>query len=796
MKRVLILLLAASMTLPLYPAELVRDGQPLAEIVIPTNPVPSVKTAASELQKYLKKMSGAELPIVSKATGKTPVYVGASEYTDRLGIRIDDIKDDGFKIIVKDDFVALLGRDQHRLPIPRNNTKFGISETLNKEWEAYTGHRWEYPRIIRDPRNFCPEVGFCYQDATGTLYAVYDFLESLGMRWFMPLEEIGQVIPELKNIRVPATYLKKEPQFAARTLMLCGVGSETQTLWLKYLKQGGMFDHYPAHSSTSVSKFQQDRPELLAHSGGKPISCGPKEYLPKLSSPQLREELAEHLIKIADTFPELPYMPIGQPDGWVMMDEQDAAAGWDKTAEGDWGKFSDYTWDFVLDVANKVRKQRPNTKFSTFSYGYAKNPPKTIDKIPGDIAIYFTQNSTMWQMPSLEPALREEWIRKAPDSDFFIYDYYLFHTKNNPPVPAIFTSLMEKNFKPLYGHCKGIYTEIAYSPSFKNKYNIRFGLPGINHIMLYLHSKLTWDSNLDVKAVLRDYYEKFYGPAKTEMQEFFEYSEKIWMRPDARQISAVSGFLKPDDVPKYFEILGRAKAKAGDSIYGKRIDFIAEEIEPMKKLFSELKRTGPDIRVRRMEIPLEIDGDLSKPFWTQHYQQEISWFKNITTGVAPEINSTSAAFRWLPDSSLAIGITCHEKQMDSLNAKTPASVKDEMSIYNDDNIEVYLETPEGYSAKIVVNPNGSVLDTCTTPNAADVPGSWNIEKAAVRKLPDRWTVELKIKGIGNMPTKAYPWGVNVCRQRLAGGKFEGYAISPTGGGFNAPTKMGNLSVRK
>ena len=111
------------------------------------------------------------------------------------------------------------------------------------------------------------------------------------------------------------------------------------------------------------------------------------------------------------------------------------------------------------------------------------------------------------------------------------------------------------------------------------------------------------------------------------------------------------------------------------------------------------------------------------------------------------------------------------------------------------NVEVHLETPDGYQAVIVVNAGNAVRDSCVSPDVTDVPLAWNVDQTAVRRLDDRWTVEIKVGGIGGMPTRAYPWGVNVFRQRMAGGEFEGYALSPTGGGFqNAPSKMGNLAV--
>ncbi|MHB9109550.1 MAG: DUF4838 domain-containing protein [Armatimonadota bacterium] len=50
------------------PLTLVKDGTPLAGIVL-ADPAPPARFAAEELQRYLREMSGAELPITDRATG-------------------------------------------------------------------------------------------------------------------------------------------------------------------------------------------------------------------------------------------------------------------------------------------------------------------------------------------------------------------------------------------------------------------------------------------------------------------------------------------------------------------------------------------------------------------------------------------------------------------------------------------------------------------------------------------------------------------------------------------------------
>ncbi len=38
--------------------------------------------------------------------------------------------------------------------------------------------------------------------------------------------------------------------------------------------------------------------------------------------------------------------------------------------------------------------------------------------------------------------------------------------------------------------------------------------PWISHLMLYLHSKLCWNRDLDIRATMDEYFELFYGPAR------------------------------------------------------------------------------------------------------------------------------------------------------------------------------------------------------------------------------------------------------------------------------------------
>jgi hypothetical protein len=783
--------------------DLVKNGQPLAEIVIPAGAGPSITLAAEELQAHLQKISGARLPIVSNLTEgvKTKVYVGESEHTRRLGITLDDVKHDGFKIVAKDDYVALVGRE------------FSIRPTLGKYagldshkqralWKEETGTEWRFPGIT-DMRG--QQFGVFVDDGTGTLYAVYDLLEQLGMRWYLPMADLGIVYPATKDVRIKPQELKREPHFAVRQFNN-GMGRyKDEWLWYKFMKLGTSRVFPQTHTLEYILDNRDAYPpEFFARIGGK---LNP--HVPRLSSEVVRAETVAYLEAMIKAYPRLEYVPISMPDGFMAIDEEDAKK-WRRPDA--WGTFSDYVWDFIVDVRQRVKAKHPHIKFSTFAYSEEKLPPNNVEKIPDDISISFCQNSTMWMYPNIRRDLqvREDWLKRIGNGKMMVYDYYFDHapSRNFPPVPVIFTRFMEENFRGMYGRATlGFWVDTSWHTGDEYKWcRSTLRRPGISHLMVYLHNRFAWDDKLDLAKTLEEYYRLFFGPAQKEMKEFYELSEEVWVRPVKRTISLTGGWLTAVDVGRYFDILKRAKAKAGDTIYGKRIDLIVSEITPLTYLFAQLKRTGPVVEGWRRHYlpPPVIDGDLEKEFWTERgatFSNEgfriFFHLQDMFTGLTPPHVDTTVSFRWMTDhSALIVGIECMEPRMDRVKAN--GVERDSAAINEDDTIEIRVETPQGIRPVIIINPNGAVYDECITENVADLPTLYSAGAVAVKKYPDRWTAEVRIdtKPInGEKPSEYMPWGINVCRKRMAGNTVEYYMLSPSGTDFKDAGSMANLIIR-
>ncbi|MEI7838108.1 MAG: DUF4838 domain-containing protein, partial [Planctomycetota bacterium] len=212
-------------------------------------------------------------------------------------------------------------------------------------------------------------------------------------------------------------------------------------------------------------------------------------------------------------------------------------------------------------------------------------PPTNFPTLAPNVGITYCQTRAMDLIrPEQRQALfreRDAWLKKIPSGQFFTWEYYLYHLADSqlPGVPVIFTKVLQEDMRALRGKSKGEYTE-CWSDQGK------ILNPGLNHLTYYLHARLYWEPDLDLDAFMAEYCRLFYGPAASAMREFFEFAETVWMRPASRDVYAADGFLKPADVEHYFEILARAKAAAGDNVYGRRIDLISAECQPMKDIFA------------------------------------------------------------------------------------------------------------------------------------------------------------------------------------------------------------------
>ena len=196
MKRLLALIIGAGLSLM---AGITVGDTELKHIVVDAKAAPTAKLAASNLQEYIQKVSGAKLDIVSDAVeSKGNIFVGEREEL------VTNLKPEGYRIVAKDGNLYITGRDGA-------GVVYGIRNP------------WRRPEVY----NEALQLG-AFGEA-GTLYGVNNFLEKyVGVRFYWP-GELGTVIPK-KDIKVPANVDEGNyPKFICATSTTrprtrCGTG--------------------------------------------------------------------------------------------------------------------------------------------------------------------------------------------------------------------------------------------------------------------------------------------------------------------------------------------------------------------------------------------------------------------------------------------------------------------------------------------------------------------------------------------------------------------------------------------
>ena len=113
---------------------LTQEGRPAATIVLAAAPSENARVAAAELQGYVRRMSSAELPIVTdaQAAGGRLVLVGASRLTEQVpGLEIPSgltrqLGEEGFVVQCRGDRLVLAGNDAG----PYFGTRYAVVELL------------------------------------------------------------------------------------------------------------------------------------------------------------------------------------------------------------------------------------------------------------------------------------------------------------------------------------------------------------------------------------------------------------------------------------------------------------------------------------------------------------------------------------------------------------------------------------------------------------------------------------------------------------------------------------------
>lgn len=818
MKHVSSLLIALLVQTPLaalHAADtfLVKEGTANAEIVISDKPARMTKLAAKELQAYVEKISGGRLEIVAQPhPGKVPVYVGKSRFTEELKLATDGLQNGAFRMGSGPGWMALLGPDEDGAPVEPWGRSRGTAETarVNAEFDKISGDTFWNPHRDVDARYYKDLDVWDFDDA-GTLNAVYEFLRSLGVRWYAP-GELGEVVPLSKSVAASTANKTVKPDFGMRrfTFYSENTGIGDKGIWTLRLglnwghKIGGTSQI--CHGAKFVvmrEEMKKAHPEMYLLTNGKRDTTTKGSGYPDITSPLFLEKQLKFSRIMFDHFRE-PMLSIDLVDGYGGMTSDDPKWMAQLTPDRGWaGSMSDHVWGYLNRVALELNKSHPDRLVSGLAYSGYKMPPEKIEHMsPNFVLIETRQRQNFWDEAKRQEhlALREGWLKKLGANRYLTWDYSINARPEQAGRPVYYTRQIARDLRELKGLTLGEMIEIYDHPASKRDV-LKYDPLAIEHLNLYLTSRLWWDAGQNVDALVSEYLTLYFGPAAGAMKAFVEFSEANWMHmgQDAEKIGQA------------LALFATAQAAADpQSPPGRRLQKIAEMMKPLHALQQQLSRKHETDLTYRVLLasqtggkPLAskpFDGQVLKDYWTD--VRSVSLVK--LTPQAPQPKAATSFQIQREGSILHIGIICQEPDMKGLNIATTKN--DDSKLLDGDHVTLLIETASRSYYEIAINPSGAVLEIDHSDGGRGVAWTSGLQ-SAVHRGDKQWSVELRLpivgegafaldplKGVdGAQPKDLFPWYVNVGRQRVRGSVIERTAFSPTGkDDFYVPEKFAKL----
>lgn len=531
-----------SMLIPLQASahfQLVKEGRPAAVILLGDKPSKNEQIGAYELQFHIRKMTGAELPVVNRIAG--------SEKGNVIRIQVDrNLTGDASRIEFKGKNLLLSGSDSS-----------------------------EYGKVdYQDVKTF-PNAEY---ELKGVLFAVYDFLELYcGVR-FYGVADRDTYYPAGKNLAVKEKDRKFSPPLDAfRVINLSGLwkyraiySKREAALWkfrwrmnvLYALQNHNQYSIYYVHWARSANPnlakmFKYRNKDMFAK--GYDDKNHPVDPILRESYPNDRDLPPQLCYSSPDTVKYYAneavtyYRGKNVPGGWLNKRGQFPA---DKTLlpkfegmpffypfqGGDTGghclcercvkRFADTTktnqsnskFQFAADIAREAARIQPGAGLCTAAYISTLHYPDQVD-LPDNLAVTLCLPIYSWWHPTakaLQMEAYKTWIRKeAKRRPLTIWTYIFstqwdarFHFSDYKPFPGLYPWKTAEIIR-MFTHdgIKGLFaeTEFRYTP-----------------LEAYIVSRLSYDPDLDTGRMIDDYFRHRYGAASDAMKEFYREVETAY----------------------------------------------------------------------------------------------------------------------------------------------------------------------------------------------------------------------------------------------------------------------------
>lgn len=505
--------------------KLISDNKSDYKIFVSNSASKPEQKAASELQKYLEKVSGYKMEITheAKSDGKL-IYIGFKDAPEKL---LNGLKSSDF---VNEEYI--IRSDSEQMLIAGGGTR-------------------------------------------GTLYGVMGYLQDhLNCRWYT--REVVKT-PEQKTITLTKIEDRQKPTFVYREAWY---HEAYDAEWAVHNRLnpsivpipdslGGSYITYPfAHTAMNMvpsEKYFATHPEYFAEVNGKRLPgkhiqlCLTNTEVLKIATAQVFNWIKEH--------PEANVFSVDQSDG-----EGNCTCTHCKAIDDREGSPSGSLLTFVNQIADTVGKVHPDIKIQTFAYAYTEVPPKTIrprDNVTIRLCHYNYCSAHPMEGCDNHKVFRDrfnEW--KKISKRISIWDYYTDFSQYLMPFP---------NFESFKNDIKW-YADRGVEGMFAQGNNVPANGGGeFSELRAWVISQLLWNANRDPQALVDEFVTNVYGKAAPHISSYIKHMHdqvktdtvhfSIWSQPNEVNYLGVKSIQTADSL---FNLA--LKASESDTALTKRVE--------------------------------------------------------------------------------------------------------------------------------------------------------------------------------------------------------------------------------
>ena len=444
---------------------LFSDKKTNYSIVLDPEASESERWAATELQQWLNRISGADFPILelNQQLKGPQIIIGFNETVrNKTGASEPDNLDESYRYITSGPDIIIYGGKQR-----------------------------------------------------GTMYGVMSFLENeFGCRWYTPTVS---VIPEKIEMKFSWIYHTESPGIRVRNNFYFGAFDPIWAARNKnngrtgyHIQPGGVECFWAVHTFFQLihpDEFFDIHPEYFSMINGK-RSRDLSQLC--LTNPDVLRILTERIKKQMRETPEYLIYDVSQNDWYNACQCNNCQA----IAKKEGSESGPVIW-FVNQVAEAVEEEFPDKFIGTLAYQYTRKPPKTLHPrknvvvrlCPIEACVAHDLKSCSRNQSFMDDMK----IWSSISTQLYIWDYVVNFGRYIMPYPNFY--VLQPNIKTFQENkAIGIMEQAAYQ-----SHGGEFA-----ELKTYLISRLLWNPDCDVEDVINDFMYGFYGKSGRYIRQYFD----------------------------------------------------------------------------------------------------------------------------------------------------------------------------------------------------------------------------------------------------------------------------------